>query len=139
MVAEEKRTISRLEGFAISSARLVGIVDHGRWSFIIHAAFKNDRDNADSVFGSATLESIENRLEILNALFIAKGADPEKVSYIIGLWRAAAYSYAIHKGAVHLSDARNGLVGYLSTIESKYPEIAAEYSVAEASIQSGWA
>ncbi len=131
--------VSRIENLSIETAKLVGIVDHKRWSFILHEAFKYDRDRVESVFSSETQESIEKRLEVLNILFIASGADPEKVSYIIGLWRLAAYSYAIHKGATHLEYARNGLAGYLSTIEGKYVEIAQKYTVAEASIQSSWA
>lgn len=131
--------ISRLRALSMKVAKLVGIVDHDRWGFILHEAFKYDAGNAESVFNSATQESIEKRLEVLNILFIAAGSDPEKVSYAIGLFRLAAYSYAIHKGATHLEPARNGLAGYLSTLESKYVEIAQEYTVAEASIQSSWA
>lgn len=132
--------MSNLRNCVELGPELVGVegINAKRWGKKYLNLFVQDAGKETNLFDLQPGETIEDRLDVLNGLYMAKGAQRVKVHYWICLLTLAAYSYAITKGQKELEPARNTLAGYLSTKESQFPEIAAVYSVAQASTQGQW-
>ena len=109
-----------------------------RWAFPLLAMFDADVAKATDVFDLKPGESIEDRFDPLNGLYMAKGARREKVAYFIGLMMLAALSCAVAKGKTEHEEARNRLAGVLSLQEQSNLDMASVYSVADASTQTTW-
>jgi hypothetical protein len=130
--------MSKLRELIEKGPALCGAKKHEHWSYVFLSAFDKEVAEKGSVFSHRDGESIESRLEILNALHMANGSDSPKVEYWISLLKLCAYSYAVHKGDVELEQRRNKLAGLLATEESENLEIASVMSVQEASTLSTW-
>ena len=132
--------MSKLRDAIAFAPKFVGVEGYGvdRWAFPLLAIFDADATKSTTVFDVMPGESIEDRLDPLKGLYMAKGAVSDKVSYFIGLMTLAAYSYAVSKGRTDLEDKRNSLAGYLAKLEASYVDMASVYSVSEASVQGQW-
>lgn len=109
-----------------------------RWAALFAHAFDSEVANRTSVFAQKPEESVEDRLEILQGLHLAKGVNADIVNYWIGLLTLCAYSYAVTKGREELAEKRNKLAGMLSLDEGNNHAVASVMTVSEASTLSTW-
>jgi len=91
-----------------------------------------------SAFASGEGEAIEDRMDILNGLYNAKGAQFIRVAFWVGLLQLCAYSYAVSKGREDLVAGRDRLKEFLLNQEADNHEIASVMSVEEAGTLTFW-
>lgn len=136
--------MSKLRNFIEQGPVLCGVtggdgVNAQRWAFILLAAFDAEILNKGSVFALQDGESVASRLDVLNGLYRANGADPFKVDFFVHVIELAAMSYAMSKGFLEYEGPRDRLYGCLKTSELDNAKMSAVYSVDDALIQSNWA
>lgn len=130
--------MSKLHELIEKGPALCGAYKPERWAMMFTHAFNIEIADKISAFASDMGERIEDRLDVLNGLFNAKGAEFEKVSYWVSLLTLCAYSYALAKGRDDLRDVHASLKEFLLDQEADHAPIASVMSVQEASVLTTW-
>lgn len=131
--------MSKLRDLIEHGPTLCGVANPERWSAIFLHAFDSELASKSSVFAQKPSEAIEDRMEILGGLYLAKGAEHKNVAYWINLITLCAYSYAVAQGKTELADTRDRLAAFLSVQESSNVGVASIMSVSDASALTVWA
>jgi hypothetical protein len=119
--------------------RLVGAVDHERWSELYYLnVLKKEIEDKNSVFAAKPGEAVARRLEILGGLYMADGADEDKVWYWICLLNLMAAAYGKSRGEDRQNEI-DELVTLLTPNEPSHPEFAAIVTVQAAAVTGQWA
>ena len=118
---------------------LVGAKNPTRWAKPYLDVFLHEKANPESIFAWKDEESIEERLEIMSGLYMARGASQKKVAYLINLITLKAYTCAVQNGRQELANRRDLLAGWLSVQEGDNVEIAQIMTVSEAATNGQWA
>lgn len=133
--------MSKLREFIERAPDLIGVEGHNakRWAFPLLAMFDADVAKDTDIFDLKPGEELEDRFDVLNGLYMAKGAKREKVAFFIGQMILAAYSCAVSKGLEEYVEKRDRLAEHQARLEPENAELAAVLSVADASTMSLWA
>lgn len=130
--------MSKLHDLIEKGPALCGVKNPERWSEMFLHVFNVEISDKLSAFASQDSESIEDRLDVINGLYNAKGAQFIKVAFWIGLLQLCAYSYAVSKGHDELTLGRDRLMDFLAGQEVDNQEIASVMSVQEAGTLTAW-
>jgi hypothetical protein len=109
-----------------------------RWGEKYADLFDKEKANPNSVFALQDGESIEDRFDVLNGLYMARGANRSKVGYYIGTLMVAAMSCAIAKGYTEYLGPKERLQASLKPQEADNEKMAAVLSVEEAGTMTVW-
>ncbi len=133
--------MSKLRDFIYQGPGLCGLsgVNAIRWGESFVNLFDKEIADKGSVFALQDGESIEHRLDVLNGLYMARGANRAKVSFFIGCLMLAAMACAEAKGDTEHAEPKDRLKGILEAQEADNAELASLMSVQEASTLSQWA
>jgi hypothetical protein len=130
--------MSKLRDLIEQGPKLVGAINHERWSKALTLQFDHEVKNKNSVFAAKKDETTENRLETLNGLYVADGVDAVKTKYLIDLINLYSKSYSQFKGQEGLSDSIEYLANDLQEKEKHYLDISKLCSVNDAKFCSEW-
>lgn len=130
--------MSKLHDLIEKGPELCGVKNPERWSEMFLHVFNVEISDKMSAFAFQEGEAIEDRLDVLNGLYNAKGAQFIKVAFWVGLIHLCAYSYAVSKGNEMLACGRDRLMDFLAGQEADNQEIASVMSVQEAGTLTAW-
>lgn len=131
--------MSKLKTLIEKGPALCGVHAPERWAQMFSHVFNVEVADRLSAFASGDGEAIEDRMDVLNGLYNAKGAQFIQVAFWVGLLQLCAYSYAVSKGREDLKAGRDRLKEFLLNQEADNQEIASVMSVEEASTLTQWA
>ena len=109
-----------------------------RWGEKYADLFDKEISDKESVFALQDGETIEDRFDVLNGLYMARGARREKVAFYIGTLMLSAMSCAIAKGYAEYQGPKDRLQASLKAQEPDNAKLASVMSVDEAGTLSTW-
>jgi hypothetical protein len=109
-----------------------------RWGKKYVTIFNDEIADPNSVFALQDGETIEDRFDVLNGLYMACGARREKVAFYIGTLMLAAMSCAVAKGYTEYTGPKERLYAVLKAQEPDNAKMSAVMSVDEASTMTFW-
>lgn len=132
--------MSKLRDFIYHGPAHCGVdgINAKRWGEKYADLFDKEISDSGSVFALQDGETIEDRFDVLNGLYMARGAKREKVAYYIGTLKLAAMSCAIAKGFDEYSGPKERLEAVLKAQEPDNAEMASALSVDKAGTMSFW-
>jgi len=132
--------MSKLREFIYQGPGHCGVegINAKRWGEKYLDLFDKEKLDKDSVFAFQPGETIEDRLDILNGLYMAKGAKRDKVDFYIGTLKLATMSCAIHKEYTEYTGPKERLQAVLKAQEPDNAKLASVMSVDEAGTLTFW-
>lgn len=132
--------MSKLRDFIYEGPRQCGVegINAKRWGEKYAKLFDDEIADKESIFALQPGETIEDRLDILNGLYMAKGAKRDRVAFYIGTIMLAAMSCAIAKGMTEYTGPKERLQAVLKAQEPDNAKLASIISVDEAGTMSLW-
>jgi hypothetical protein len=109
-----------------------------RWGEKYVILFDAEKADPGSIFALQDGETIEDRFDVLNGLYMARGANRGKVAFYIGTLMLAAMSCAIAKGKSEYEVPKKRLQESLKAQEPDNAEMASVMSVDQAGTMSIW-
>jgi len=109
-----------------------------RWGEKYAKMFDDEIADKGSVFALQDGESIEDRFDVLNGLYMARGARREKVAFYIGTLMLAAMSCAVAKGLTEYIGPKERLQAVLKAQEPDNAKLASVMSVDQAGTMTFW-
>lgn len=132
--------MSNLRDFIYHGPAHCGVtgINAKRWGETFADLFDKEIADKESVFALQDGETVEDRFDVLNGLYMARGARREKVAYYIGTLMLAAMSCAIAKGYTEYTGPKERLYAVLKAQEPDNEKLASVMSVDSASVMTSW-
>lgn len=132
--------MSKLREFIYQGPGHCGVtgINAKRWGETFSDLFDKEIHDGKSSFAMMPGETVEERLDVLNGLYMAKGAKREKVAFYIGTLMLAAMSCALAKGYLEYQGHKERLQAVLKAQEPDNAKMTAVLGVDEAGTMTFW-